>query len=104
MEKKGISTTKSDFYIIDDTIHYYLIETNILKELVKNNNFKMNKTRDITTIGYLVATNIIIERSLIISYSLFIRFNLSETYLFSTRKFGRFKDIIYKNSSSVTSK
>ena len=43
-EETGISTTKSDFNIINDTIHYYLIVTNILKELIKNNNFKMKKT------------------------------------------------------------
>ena len=62
----GISISKANFYIFNDTINYYLIETSILKELIQNNNFKMQKKRDKKTIGYLIQTSIIIENSIII--------------------------------------
>ena len=65
-KKTGITTTKANFYIISDTINYYLINVNVLKEIIDNNKFPMQKTRDKTTIGYLVSKNIIIENSIII--------------------------------------
>ena len=61
-----ITTTKANFYIISDTINYYLINTNVLKKIIGDNKFPMQKTRDKTTIGYLVSKNIIIENSIII--------------------------------------
>ena len=65
-KETGITTTKANFYIISDTINYYLINVNVLKEIIDNNKFPMQKTRDKTTIGYLVSKNIIIENSIII--------------------------------------
>ena len=65
-KKTGITTTKANFYIISDTINYYLINTNVLKKIIGDNKFPMQKTRDKTTIGYLVSKNIIIENSIII--------------------------------------
>ena len=65
-KKTGISISKANFYIISDTINYYLINLNVLKEIIDNNKFPMQKTRDKTTIGYLVSKNIIIENSIII--------------------------------------
>ena len=65
-KKTGISISKANFYIISDTINYYLINVNVLKEIIDNNKFPMQKTRDKTTIGYLVSKNIIIENSIII--------------------------------------
>ena len=65
-KKTGITTTKANFYIISDTINYYLINVNVLKEIIDNNKFPMQKTKDKTTIGYLVSKNIIIENSIII--------------------------------------
>jgi hypothetical protein len=65
-KKTGITITKANFYIISDTINYYLINVNVLKEIIDNNKFPMQKTRDKTTIGYLVSKNIIIENSIII--------------------------------------
>ena len=60
----GISITKSNFYIISDTIHFYLIETNKLKEIIKNNTFKIISTKDNLTHGYLIMKNIIINNSI----------------------------------------
>ena len=65
-KETGITTTKANFYIISDTINYYLINTNVLKKIIGDNKFPMQKTRDKTTIGYLVSKNIIIENSIII--------------------------------------
>ena len=65
-KETGITTTKANFYIISDTINYYLINVNVLKDLIMNKNFKMQKTRDKTTIGYLISKNTIIENSIII--------------------------------------
>jgi hypothetical protein len=61
----GISVTTANYYIITDTIDYYLIETKILKELCqKYNNIK--KTNDNLTSGYLLKKNIIVENSILI--------------------------------------
>ena len=65
-KETGITTIKANFYIISDTINYYLINTNVLKKIIGDNKFPMQKTRDKTTIGYLVSKNIIIENSIII--------------------------------------
>jgi hypothetical protein len=61
----GISISKANYYVITDTINYYLIETKRLKELCqKYNNIK--KTRDNLTSGYLLKKQVIIENSIII--------------------------------------
>ena len=60
----GISISESNFYIINDTINYYLIDTNILKQLLKDNTFKIISTKDKLTWGYLVNKDIIIKHSI----------------------------------------
>ena len=62
----GISISKSNYYIITDTINYYLIDTLTLKEIIERNTFKTVKTRDKMTFGYLVNKNIIIGKSICI--------------------------------------
>ena len=42
----GITITKSNFYILSDTIIYYLIETNKLKTLIENFTFTIVPTSD----------------------------------------------------------
>ena len=44
-KKTGITTTKANFYIISDTINYYLINVNVLKEIIDNNKFPMQKNK-----------------------------------------------------------
>ena len=63
-QSSGIAITKSNYYIITDTINYFLIDTLKLKELIENNTFKTVTTRDKLTFGYLVNKNIIIEKSI----------------------------------------
>ena len=53
----GISTTDADYYIITNTINYYLIDINELKELVIKYGIKRN-TKDCSTFGLL--SNVII--------------------------------------------
>jgi hypothetical protein len=61
----GISISKANYYIITDTVNYYLIKTITLKELCqKYNNIK--KTKDNLTSGYLLKKNIIVENSIMI--------------------------------------
>ena len=63
----GISTTEANYYIFSDTINYYLISTNILKQLIKETKgLKIVTTSDKLTYGYLINKNIIIDASLII--------------------------------------
>ena len=61
----GISISKANYYIITDTVNYYLIETIKLKELCQKYN-NIRKTRDNLTSGYLLKKNIIIENSIVI--------------------------------------
>jgi hypothetical protein len=60
----GISVTKSNFYIFSDTINFYLIDTNKLKNLIEKNTFKIVYTKDKLTKGYLINKFIIIKNSL----------------------------------------
>ena len=60
----GISTTEADYYIINDTLTYYLISASKLKLLVKNK--KIISTYDKLTFGYLIKTQIIKDNSIII--------------------------------------
>lgn len=62
----GIATTESNYYILSNTVDYYLIETGKLKELIKNNTFKIVKVKTNDTYGYLINKNIIILNSIII--------------------------------------
>jgi hypothetical protein len=62
----GITTTESNYYILSNTIDYYLIETSKLKELIQNNTFKIVKVKTNDTYGYLINKNIIISNSIII--------------------------------------
>jgi hypothetical protein len=62
----GISVTKSNYYIISDTINFYLIPTHKLKELIENNTFKIVSTFDKLTFGYLINKHIIIQQSILI--------------------------------------
>ena len=54
----GIKTTKAQYYIITNTINYYLIETSKLKELVKLHG-KIRTTKDKLTYGYIIKCDII---------------------------------------------
>ncbi len=61
----GISISEANYYIITDTLNYYLIDINKLKTLCqKYNNIK--KTRDNLTSGYLLKKQVVIENSIII--------------------------------------
>ena len=60
----GISTTEADYYIINDTINYYLISVDKLKLLVEN--MKIISTKDKLTFGYLIKSQIIKDNSLIL--------------------------------------
>ena len=62
----GITITKSNYYILSDTINYYLIETNKLKTLIENYTFRIVPTSDKSTYGYLINKNIIILHSIAI--------------------------------------
>lgn len=60
----GIAITEAEFYIINDTIIYYLIDTDILKQLVKNT--RIFKTKDGKTSGHLLTRKILEENSYIL--------------------------------------
>lgn len=60
----GLSTSKANFYIITDTVNYYLIDINILKALVINK--PLRYTRDGKTFGHIINTQTIIKHSIII--------------------------------------
>jgi len=62
----GITTTESNYYIFSDTIEYYLISTDKLKELIKTNTFKICKVKLNETYGYIINKYIIISNSLLI--------------------------------------
>ena len=56
----GISSSKSNYYIFCDTIDYYLIETQKLKDILSNiENKKIMSTKDKLTFGYLVRKEVI---------------------------------------------
>ena len=60
----GINITEADYYIINDTITYYLIGVSKLKLLIKDK--KIISTYDKLTFGYLIKTQIIKDNSKII--------------------------------------
>ena len=57
----GITTTEADYYIITDTINFYMIEIAKLKELCLLCNIK--KTKYTSTMGYLLNIRILIINS-----------------------------------------
>ena len=61
----GIATTEANYYIINDTSIYYLIEINKLKEIAKK--CKIFKTKDGKTSGHLISREILILNSIIIN-------------------------------------
>ena len=63
----GITVSKSNYYIINDTIKYYLIPTNKLREIIEMNTFKIVSTKDKMTYGYLINKKIIVEQSIILN-------------------------------------
>ena len=60
----GITTTEADYYIISDTINYYLISVISLKILVEN--ARIITTKDKGTYGYLIKTKLIKDNSILI--------------------------------------
>ena len=60
----GISISQSNYYIICDTINYYMIETKILKTFVENNTYKVVSTGNKSTFGYLINKSFIISHSI----------------------------------------
>ena len=60
----GITTTEADYYIISDTINYYLISVSSLKILVEN--ARIITTKDKLTYGYLIKTKLIKDNSILI--------------------------------------
>ena len=63
-KQSGISITESDFYIITDTIYYYLIKTTLLKTLCKN--MSIRTLKDKSASGFIIPCKVIIENSTII--------------------------------------
>ena len=57
-KQSGINATKAEYYIITNTINYYLIETSKLKELTEIHG-KIRTTKDKLTYGYIIKCNII---------------------------------------------
>ena len=60
----GIATTEANFYIINDTINYYLISVIKLKQLVKNT--RILNTKDGLTSGFIISIKTLTENSKII--------------------------------------
>ena len=60
----GITTTEANYYIITDTINYYMIDVDKLKILCTGDNIK--KTKDSSTFGHIISIEIIISNSIII--------------------------------------
>lgn len=59
----GLSVTQANYYIFSNTVDYYLISTDKLKELVKLHGI-LKKTMDSLTHGYLIKCTIIQEASI----------------------------------------
>jgi len=59
----GITTTKANFYILNNTIKYYMIDINELKQMIADNKFRIVKTKDRLTSGFLISCNLIISNS-----------------------------------------
>ena len=60
----GIATTEANFYIINDTVNYYMISVLKLKELVKNT--RILNTKDGLTSGFIITIKTLRENSKII--------------------------------------
>ena len=60
----GINTTEANYYIINDTITYYLISVDKLKLLIEHK--PIIQTKDTKTSGRLIKTQIIKDNSIII--------------------------------------
>ena len=60
-KQSGISITESDFYIITDTINYYLIKTSALKILCTN--MPIRTLKDKSASGFIIPYRVIIENS-----------------------------------------
>ena len=60
----GISSTKADYYIITNSINYYMIQTNVLKSLCKNK--RILTLKDKSASGFIIPCSVIIENSIII--------------------------------------
>lgn len=60
----GITTTRSNYYIINDTINYYMIKTEQLKYMISTNKYKVVNTKDNLTFGYLISKHEIICNSI----------------------------------------
>ena len=61
-KKSGISITESDFYIITDTINYYMIKTSALKILCKNMSIRTLKDKSASV--FLIPCSLIITNSI----------------------------------------
>lgn len=59
----GISVTHADYYIFSNTINYYMVSTEKLKELVKLHGV-LKKTKDGLTHGYLISCIVIQNESI----------------------------------------
>ena len=57
-----ITSTESDFYIITNTINYYMISTTLLKSLCKNMPVRCLKDKSAT--GFLIPCKVIITNSI----------------------------------------
>ena len=63
-DPSGIATTKAKYYIITDTIEYYLIDVETLKKVCLNYNDQIKTTKSGSTAGYLLNKNIIFKISI----------------------------------------
>ena len=61
-KQSGISTTESDYYIITDTIKYYMIKTTLLKTLCKN--MPIRALKDKSASGFIIPCIVIIKNSI----------------------------------------
>ena len=57
----GISNTESDYYIITDTIKYYMIKTTLLKTLCKN--IPIRTLKDKSASGFIIPCSLLIQNS-----------------------------------------
>ena len=58
----GISTTEADYYIITNTINYYLIKTSKLRKLCKNKPIRVLK--DKSSSGFILPCKVSIKNSI----------------------------------------
>ena len=67
-QPSGIQTTHAHYYIINDTINFYMIEVAILKQLIDElgNTKKLIYTKDKASLGYIIKKHLIIELSIIL--------------------------------------